>query len=286
VASDVPDRTEPRGGSRFGSASRRRGRVLSVVTPLLLLAGIGGAQCWTGGARTRILRDAVRLMPLSLRTVMEANERELLAGMIEPMAAEDQPEHWQHPAGDYGSAAAQAQREATRLIGAVDEHEPLRAVVRRFGTLAHWVEDVNNPLHTADRDGALSLYYADYQRFLEQQLDRFPLAFHGYRSARLASDGPRAYLLESAERSRQYAAAVRRGYGADGRRLSAQAFDERSLPFGVGSLSFSHAVNDIVRVWLWAWEASHGDVSGTPYPLDPPGPQPSRADSLPSAARP
>ena len=167
------------------------------------------------------------------------------------------------------SRSISAAQEANALTKAMNSHRPLSEVVRHFGALAHWVADVNNPLHAADRDPGLAGYYSDYQTYLEEQLPRFPLVFEGYRSPTLSAAGPAAYLMESAARSREYAEPIGRAYGPDGARSSPEAFDERSLAFGVGSLSYSKAVNDIVRVWLWAWESSHGDTSETPYPLDP-----------------
>jgi hypothetical protein len=237
---------------------------------LLVCASWSPAGAWTGKSRAQILRGAVRLMPESLREMMQAYQQELLLGMSHPGSKEDAPEHWQHPDGDYGAAAHKAEEEARALVTALDGREPLWKVVRRFGALAHWVADVNNPLHAADPDPNLKNYYRDYQSFLQESMEDFPLVFQGYRSPTLTSGGPATYLLQSSERSRKYAESVRRAYHPDGKRVSPQAFDSRSLTFGVGSLSYSNAVNDIARVWLWAWEAGHGDTTHTPYPLDPP----------------
>jgi hypothetical protein len=231
------------------------------------------AHAWTEASRAHILKRAVRLMPESLRQMMRAYQKELLEGMLAPGSPEDQPEHWQHPRGDYGSAARKAEEEARALVAAVERHEPLKQVTRRFGALAHWVADVNDPLHTADRDPNLKNYYRDYQSYLQESLPRFPLVFLGYRAPTLTARGPGHYLLESSARSGEYAESIRRAYHPDGSRISAEAFDERSLAFGVGSLSYSNAVNDIMRVWLWTWEASHGDTTNTPYPLEPAAPE-------------
>ena len=208
-------------------------------------------------------------MPEALRQMMQAYQGELLDGMLSPGSSEDQPEHWQHPRGEYGSAASKAEEEARALVAAVEHRKPLAQVSRRFGALAHWIADVNDPLHTADRDPNLKNYYRDYQSFLQKSMSEFPLVFMGYRSPTLTEHGPGHYLLAASERSRHYAESVRRAYKPDGTRVSSEAFDTRSLAFGVGSLSYSNAVNDIMRVWLWAWEASHGDITNTPYPLEP-----------------
>ncbi len=100
-------------------------------------------------------------MPEAVRQMMQAYQKELLAGMLSPGSSEDQPEHWQHPRGEYGSAARKAEEEARALVAAVERREPLAQVSRRFGALALWIADVNDPLHAADRDPNLKNYYRD-----------------------------------------------------------------------------------------------------------------------------
>ncbi len=256
-------------------------RVLTLWLILIGCAGLSPAFGWTDHSRANLLRQATRLMPESLRQVMQAYQKELLAGMLSPGSSEDQPEHWQHPRGDYGSAARQAEEEARALVAAVDRRESLSQVSRRFGVLAHWVADVNDPLHTADLDPNLKNYYRDYQSYVQESMPQFRLVFLGYRSDTLTQHGPGLYLLSSSERSRDYAESIRRSYHPDGTRISREAFDVRSLDFGVGSLSYSNAVNDIMRVWLWAWESCHGDITNTPYPLEPAAPL-NRASEEPS----
>ena len=56
-----------------------------------------------------------------------------------------------------------------------------------------------------------------------------------------------------------------------GKGQSSQSFGQQSpscgssVPFAVGSLSYSHSVNDIVRAWLITWNAAGGDMGRTPY---------------------
>ena len=63
----------------------------------------------------------------------------------------------------------------------------------------------------------------------------------------------------AALRSAQLLPPVQSAYNPDGRPRSAADFDEKSLPFGVASLSFSQAVNDIARVWSVIWRRAGGD---------------------------
>ena len=66
-------------------------------------------------------------------------------------------------------------------------------------------------------------------------------------------------------RSRADDADLARAYAAAGDPPAESAFDERSVPFAIGSLAYSRSVTDIVRVWLTAWAEAHGDLGYTPY---------------------
>jgi len=56
-----------------------------------------------------------------------------------------------------------------------------------------------------------------------------------------------------------------RAYAVAGDPPSPAAFDDRSIPFAIGSLCYSRSVNDVVRVWLRVWQDAGGDVEYTPY---------------------
>ncbi len=64
----------------------------------------------------------------------------------------------------------------------------------------------------------------------------------------------------------------------DGTPRSRDALDERSIPFGIASLSYSRAVSDIVLVWHSLWASVDGDLSGTPYLDQTPGQEPKPED--------
>ena len=45
---------------------------------------------------------------------------------------------------------------------------------------------------------------------------------------------------------------------------SADETGPRSTLFGLSSLVYSHTINDIARIWLWAWQSANGDMAGKP----------------------
>jgi hypothetical protein len=75
----------------------------------------------------------------------------------------------------------------------------------------------------------------------------------------------RGFTLGVLERARAEDGTLAKAYAAAPSWDDPIAFDDRSVPFAVASLSYSHAVTDIVQAWLAAWSRCHGDMGGTPY---------------------
>jgi len=92
--------------------------------------------------------------------------------------------------------------------------------------------------------------------------------FYGHDGAPVDGDGFRAFALSAMERAREEDRDLARAYVAAGDPPSPAAFDDRSIPFAVGALAYSHGVTDVVRAWLAAWRLGGGDVGRTPY-LEP-----------------
>ena len=70
---------------------------------------------------------------------------------------------------------------------------------------------------------------------------------------------------QSRRPSQARATAGFRAYAAAGDPPHPSAFDDRSVPFAIASLSYSHAITDVARAWLAAWSQAGGDVGRTPY---------------------
>jgi hypothetical protein len=219
------------------------------------------ARAWTAATRVVMIDDAVKLMPPSLRKVLEKRRNDVRRGMLEPMTQEDALAH--RPPSDGGTVEASVDAAARDLVSGATTRVSFNDVARRFGVLAHFVADAGFPPAAAGPDG--SSRYAHFAALCETRRPRFPLVFYGHSNDALAKDDFKTFTLQILERARTEDANLARAYAEAPSWNDAASFDDRSVPFAVASLSYSRTVTDIVQAWLAAWRDCHGDLAGTPY---------------------
>lgn len=224
----------------------------------------GPVLAWTPETRVYMADQAIKFMPQSLRLALEKHRKEVMRGVLEPMIQEDAPEH-QAPWLD-GTLDRQLEAEAKALLGALDEQTPFSEISERFGRLSHFVMDATFPPGVGDT-GAQR--YADFAEFCEAKLDKFPLVFYGHEDQALEAGDFGGFALRVMESARSEDGELSRAYATANGKPAIDAFDDRSIPFAVGSLSYSHCITDIVRSWLAVWRLAGGDMGRTPY-LEPP----------------
>jgi hypothetical protein len=200
-------------------------------------------------------------MPAALRAALAHYREPLLRGALEPLSAEDGPDHRSPAAG--GRLDGRLAEEVQALVAALDRPTSFADVARRFGGVAHFVLDASFPPAAGAAEGPE--HYAHFAAFCQSRMERFPLVFGGHADPHLvAGDWPgfvRGLLREAGEDDRR----LGRAYAAAGEPPAAAAFDDRSIPFAIGSLSYSRGVTGLVRVWLAAWQRVGGDMAQTPY---------------------
>jgi hypothetical protein len=234
---------------------RRRGTALA-----LLLLCAAPAWAWQPETRIRMVDEAVRLMPASLRTVLESHREPLLRGLLEPQMNEGRPEH--RPTSIGGTLEAEIESRAQALVDAVQRPDRFREIAGHFGALAHFVTDAGFP-PAVTADGASR--YGHFAEFCESRRERFPVVFYGHDEPNLARNDYRAFAAAVMQQARREDADLQRAYRAAGSPPDPSHFGDRSVPFAVGSLSYSRAITNITRAWLSAWEQAYGDTGRTPY---------------------
>ncbi|MBI1950927.1 MAG: hypothetical protein HYS34_06135 [Acidobacteria bacterium] len=242
------------------------------ATALLILAHWPAvlAQSWTDGTRTRMIQDALKISPPALREILLRHEKDLKRGMLDPSRREGEEIHFQHADGKGGLGAAGIDRKVAEIRGLLDKRAPFSRVTYELGVLAHLVSDAGFPLNASDKDPREALYREAYRRYAERMLDRIPFVVDREEPAALRKDDVRGFVLGIARRAGENYALIGPAFRDDGTPVSPGALDERSVPFGITSLSYSHAASDIAWIWKHVWTAINGDMRGTPFLGGPP----------------
>ncbi|HEV8335335.1 MAG TPA: hypothetical protein VGR67_02850 [Candidatus Polarisedimenticolia bacterium] len=244
-------------------------RLQSIAIALLLLLTPLHALAWTDSARRRMVDDAMKMTPPALNAILERYRSDLIHGMLDPSRDEMGEEHRQRSSGEYGKAASLLAARAGQAVTIIGQPGRLSLAVYAMGSAAHYVADVDFPLNAGGGGGRDPIFYASYDRYVEKMLGRFPIVLDRKPLPELVDYRLEDFGKAAALRASHFIEPIRNAYTPDGRPRSASAFDDRSLPFGVASLSFSQSVNDIARVWTSIWQQAGGDVGGLPFPASP-----------------
>lgn len=227
----------------------------------MLASAAAPAWAWSPATRVRMVDDAVLLMPPGLRVALERHRADVRRGALEPMSGEDGPSH--RPSWAGGTLDAEIARSAAGLAVAVEQLASFRTIARRFGELAHFVADAGFPPIAGGRCGPAR--FRHFAVFCETRRERFPLVFYGYEDADLDREDFAGFARRILEAARSEDLLLERAYRQAGDPPDPAAFDDRSVPFAVASLSYSRTVTDIARAWRAAWSSAGGDLTGTPY---------------------
>ena len=147
----------------------------------------------------------------------------------------------------------------------IDSHKPFSAVCEALGRIAGMVSALNHPLWGGD-DAPRRADARRFAAYFEERMDRFPLVFTGYQQSTLEKEGAAGLAAAIRSRYRDDEQRLRLAYHpAHGGAVRPSDFDDRSVPFAIASLAYSHAVNDVATVWINVWKRANGDLSGTPY---------------------
>jgi len=235
------------------------------VFVVLLLAAATQARAWTDATRVRMLRDALKVTPPSLNAILQHYSKDLERGMLLPSRRESEEVHYQAADGSSGLAAAAAAAKESEARGYLLKKHGLRRFTFEMGVLAHLVADVCFPLNLSEADAREPLYREAYRSYVERSLAKIPFVLDRAPAPLLDRGEIEAHLMETARKAGKNYALIGPAFNDDGTPRSPAAIDERSVPFGVASLAYSAAVNDIARIWMHLWRAAQGDMSGTPY---------------------
>jgi len=241
-----------------------------VFAPLVLCAALWPAPAagWTEDTRARIIQQSMDLMPDSLKDILQEQEVNCLQGARAATgAAGTEARHRGHDTEALRVRIETTAAAVRETVDAINRHEPFRQVAFRFGEVAHLVADLNYPLNHPEGGRVPDPAYDRYGAFVETAMERFPVILDPTSTANLRSDDLDGYLEAMSERVQPYGSRLEEVFRLDREKPDPQRFDDRSIAFGIASLSYSRSVSDVSRVWLYIWQQANGDMEGVPFPL-------------------
>lgn len=220
------------------------------LAPALIFLAALPAHGWTPFADHQIAIRAARLAPRDLRLLIAREQAGYLQGVDRGIAEEQTDAHRDR-------LRQRIESDTNAIIHMIRVGQPMAQVMMRLGTLAHLIGDANNPFH-ADPGTELRPSQADFERYFEGRIDRFPTVFYGL-DPRLSR-----VLDHTFARSTKLVPLMSEEYFRGGQRRTSNDFDDRSTAFGVASICYSHAVTDLVNVYFYIWKEAGGDVRSAP----------------------
>jgi len=230
------------------------------VTTLLLIVVLlipSLAFSWTTDADLRIARKAASLAPPDLRLLLlEKFNPEYQQAVRDAAGDEASETHRYFVLSRKGKLDAKLQAEVRDTITMLRNRGGMNEVVEKLGLIAHLVADANNPFNVSNSDANLSASQEDFEAYFERKLQRFPTVFYGLEpDFRLER-----YLASTFDRSATFYPLLSEEYFRFGERRTSEEFDDRSTAFGIASVSYSHAVTDLVNIYFHIWREAGGDV--------------------------
>lgn len=237
-------------------------RILIFLVLAFALAGAG--ECWTPKTYQLIVVKSVSLMPGSFKKIMLRHKEEILAGCLQP---DKEPESRHTYDLKTRSGYLQDRIEALGAVipKKIHDHVAFKEIARDFGSLSHYMADLNDPLIIGDADPREPQYGLDFAVYMEKSISQFPWIFDGHENPLLQSGQMKEYLYGIAATAVEKYDRIGEAYFPDGVLVSSDTFDWKSLPFGIASLSYSRSITTTVQMWFYTWRAAHGDVTVTPF---------------------
>jgi hypothetical protein len=237
-----------------------RGLLFSIGFSCLLASSAGA---WTSKTYQIVVVKSVRLMPVSFQSVMLRHQEEILTGCLRPDDRTEQ-EHTYDVRSGSGYIQDRILELSQTIPRMIYDHKPFKQVAVELGKMAHYMSDLNDPLLLENADAREDQYRTDFAIFTEKNMEKFPWIFHGHEDTRLTQDQLQTYIQKVAKRAATQYPLLGDSYFPNGKLVSSDTFDWKSLPFGIASLSYSNSITDTVQVWFYTWKKAHGDTTNTP----------------------
>lgn len=226
------------------------------------------AHAWPASLMHCMARDARRLLPASLSRLLAEREDKIFEA-----AARFPPALQQALAGDLQSGTLRPETVKELLAHLQGFSELMREkrvseALIYLGATYRVAADLSDPVLTAGPAGYPPGVAREYYAFVEKNLAKIPVVLEDRAALQLRGAELPRYWEGVLERSRAQSHVIGAELWKRGRLVDHKQLDFRNPAFGVGSLSYSRAVNAIAATWLALWRGAGGDTTRMPVPIE------------------
>jgi hypothetical protein len=202
----------------------------------------------------QVVERASFFLPDSLRKILTRNQQSFEKGIDSFLS-----EPFLSPAGR-SRLEEELMEKMKAMIQALRSHPRFSEMARDFGAVAAMVLYLNLP------EGE-SLKKEDFPillNYVTQNSSTFPLVVYDVSDNAEGLDFLSSFINTVRLRRQKLSARFGQVYPQMRSENSASETGPRSALFGLSSLVYSHTINDVARIWLWAWQSANGDMAGKP----------------------
>jgi len=220
-------------------------RLHLIIFLLLGFYSLATVNAWTEKCVSAIALDAQKLMPSNLQWLFNRYSNSFKSGNGQKNS-------------DYGSQdqlISAIVRDSSSIINLIRSQKDYEDAVFKMGRIARLVSIMNNPLNRNIRLRN-SAWRTDYDIYLEKNQRDFRIRWYGIDHRPKQQLQLKEILEKSVLKMEKVASILTRTFESSKKPIS--SYDVQSIPFGVGSISYSHAVSNTAMSWLYIWDSAGG----------------------------
>lgn len=209
--------------------------VVVFIHPAILLA-------WSQSSTIAVSSDAKNLMPPNFRWFIEKHENEFRKNLlnIAPQPAMQEIER---------NLVIASQQ----IAEAIKKHGDIEASAGKLGAVAGTVIRLIHPLRWNTFDSRIS---TDYEIYLDKKRSQFFIRWPGMKKRPVLENDLIQMIRGSIDRCKDMSLTLKNAFEHDLKPI--EAYDNKSAPFGIGSMAYSEAVTATAMTWLYIWGLSGG----------------------------
>ena len=200
---------------------------------------------WTEKSYVLIARDAIQLMPDNFQWLMENYEDQFYRGLKEPVKDYENASDLIKAIMNFSEAS----------IKTIQKNHQYRDAARVFGVIARMAAKLNHPLGF-NLELIESTWKTDYDIYLEKKRSKFRIRWYGQKNLPKSRKELSCLLSNSSAKNSKISSLLIQTLNQN--QTPIERYDERSIPFGVGSIAYSNAVANTAYIWLHSWYHTGG----------------------------